>query len=136
MPAGARDWDVLYPFQDGHVPNNYRTNWERERGKRLLADLVRLVQGAARKATTKAWYQQHAQEQMCLRASGREGSGSWYGQSGMMYGLERSNAQHDVSLMHPQLKVLGRYCLSQLEMVPRSFISRVRSASFTTGRPN
>ncbi|KAI1797139.1 hypothetical protein LXA43DRAFT_969161 [Ganoderma leucocontextum] len=62
VPAGAGDWDVPYPFQDGHGPDNYRTNWERERGKRLLADLVQLVQGAAQKAATKAWYQQQAQQ--------------------------------------------------------------------------
>ena len=26
LSIGARDWDVLYPFQDGHIPNNYWTN--------------------------------------------------------------------------------------------------------------
>ncbi|KAM5535953.1 hypothetical protein V8D89_010393 [Ganoderma adspersum] len=116
VPAGAGDWDVPYPFQDGHGPDNYRTNWERERGKRLLADLVQLVQGAAQKAATKAWYQQQAQQRMFLQASGRGGSGNWYGQSGITkyyrpatfsYGLERPNAQHHVSSMHPQT------CLAQ-----------------------
>ena len=116
VPAGAGDWDVPYPFQDGHGPDNYRTNWERERGKRLLADLVQLVQGAAQKAATKAWYQQQAQQRIFLQASGRGGSGNWYGQSGMMkyyrpatfsYGLERPNAQHHVSQMHSQT------CLAQ-----------------------
>ncbi|PIL35596.1 hypothetical protein GSI_02324 [Ganoderma sinense ZZ0214-1] len=110
VPAGAGDWDVPYPFQDGHGPENYRTNWERERGKRLLADLVQLVQGAAQKAATKAWYQQ-AQQRIFWQASGRGGSGNWYGQSGMMkyyrpatfsYGLERPHAQHHVSQMYPQ----------------------------------
>ncbi|KAI0707373.1 hypothetical protein C8Q76DRAFT_590694, partial [Earliella scabrosa] len=58
VPAGAGDWDVPYPFQDGQGPENYRTNWENDRGKQLLADLVQLVQGAARKAAAKAWTQQ------------------------------------------------------------------------------
>ena len=115
VPAGAGDWDVPYPFQDGHGPDNYRTNWERERGKRLLADLVQLVQGAAQKAATKVWHQQQAQQRIFLQATGR-GSGNWYGQSGMMkyyrpatfsYGLERPNAQHHVSPMYPQT------CLAQ-----------------------
>ncbi|OBZ72226.1 hypothetical protein A0H81_07941 [Grifola frondosa] len=55
VPAGAADWDVPYPFQAGQGPENYYTNWERERGKQLLADLVQLVQNAAKKAATKAY---------------------------------------------------------------------------------
>ncbi|KAI0649127.1 hypothetical protein C8Q79DRAFT_883187, partial [Trametes meyenii] len=58
VPAGAADWDVPYPFQEGQGPENYRLLWERERGKQLLRDLVQLVHNAARKAATKAWYQQ------------------------------------------------------------------------------
>ncbi|EJF64967.1 hypothetical protein DICSQDRAFT_52824, partial [Dichomitus squalens LYAD-421 SS1] len=58
VPAGAGDWDVPYPFQEGQGPENYRSTWERERGKQLLADLVQLVRGAAQKAATKAWYEQ------------------------------------------------------------------------------
>ncbi|KAI0775225.1 hypothetical protein BD413DRAFT_430729, partial [Trametes elegans] len=58
VPAGAADWDVPYPFQEGQGPDNYRAVWEQERGRQLLKDLVQLVQNAARKAATKAWYQQ------------------------------------------------------------------------------
>ncbi|RPD60063.1 hypothetical protein L226DRAFT_486633, partial [Lentinus tigrinus ALCF2SS1-7] len=58
VPAGAADWDVPYPFEEGQGPENYRMNWERERSKQLLADLVQLVKGAAQKAATKTWYQQ------------------------------------------------------------------------------
>ncbi|RDX57315.1 hypothetical protein OH76DRAFT_1326222, partial [Lentinus brumalis] len=58
VPAGAADWDVPYPFQEGQGPENYRLSWERERGKQLLADLVQLVKSAAQKAATKTWYQQ------------------------------------------------------------------------------
>ncbi|KAH9945454.1 uncharacterized protein BXZ73DRAFT_20271, partial [Epithele typhae] len=58
VPAGATDWDVPYPFQEGQGPDNYRTNWERERGKQVLGDLVHLVQSAAQKAAAKDWLQQ------------------------------------------------------------------------------
>ncbi|KAI0359879.1 hypothetical protein OH77DRAFT_1358169, partial [Trametes cingulata] len=58
VPAGAGDWDVPYPFPEGQGPENYRLAWEQQRGKQLLKDLVQLVQNAARKAATKAWYQQ------------------------------------------------------------------------------
>ena len=114
VPAGAGDWDVPYPFQEGHGPDNYRSNWERERGKRLLADLVQLVQGAAQKAATKAWYQQQAQQRMFLQAAGGGGHGSWHWQPGMMkyyrpatfsYGLERPNAQYHGSQMQSQTRI-------------------------------
>ncbi|KAI9060665.1 hypothetical protein FKP32DRAFT_1527206, partial [Trametes sanguinea] len=58
VPAGAADWDVPYPFQEGQGPENYRASWEQARGKQLLKDLVQLVQNAAKKAATKAWYTQ------------------------------------------------------------------------------
>ncbi|KAI0833462.1 hypothetical protein BC628DRAFT_1276740, partial [Trametes gibbosa] len=56
VPAGAADWDVPYPFQEGQGPENYRAVWEQQRGRQLLKDLVQLVQNAARKAATKSWY--------------------------------------------------------------------------------
>ncbi len=95
VPAGAADWDVPYPFQEGQGPENYRITWERERGKQLLADLVQLVKGAAQKAATKTWYQQ--QQSQC-RYYGRGvvvGYGpeptvnKYYRPKTMYYGLER-----------------------------------------------
>lgn len=56
VPAGAADWDVPYPFALGQGPADYRTNWERERGKQLLEDLVTLVKSAARKAAVKNYF--------------------------------------------------------------------------------
>ncbi|KAJ3523925.1 hypothetical protein NM688_g8644 [Phlebia brevispora] len=53
VPAGASDWDVPYPFAEGQGPPNYRTNWEKERGKQLIEDLINLVKSAARKAAAK-----------------------------------------------------------------------------------
>ncbi|KAI0926089.1 hypothetical protein AcV5_008646 [Taiwanofungus camphoratus] len=62
VPAGAADWDVPYPFQSGQGPADYQMTWARERARQLLADLVGLVQGAAKKAAVKAYYQQQDRE--------------------------------------------------------------------------
>ncbi|KAF8071944.1 hypothetical protein FPV67DRAFT_1483272 [Lyophyllum atratum] len=65
VPAGAADWDVPYPFPPGQGPDSYRTNWERERGKQLISQLVTLIKSAARKAATRIYYQhEHAKKQM------------------------------------------------------------------------
>ncbi|PFH52968.1 hypothetical protein AMATHDRAFT_1700 [Amanita thiersii Skay4041] len=56
VPAGAADWDVPYPFQEGEGPEEYRRTWERERAKQLISQLVNLVRIAARKAATKKYY--------------------------------------------------------------------------------
>ena len=53
VPAGASDWDVPFPFAEGQGPPGYHTNWERERSKQLLEDLVGLVKSAVRKAAAK-----------------------------------------------------------------------------------
>lgn len=53
VPAGASDWDVPFPFAEGQGPPNYKTNWERERGRQLIEDLVGLVKSAAKKAAAK-----------------------------------------------------------------------------------
>ena len=58
VPAGATDWDVPYPFATGQGPSDYRTNWERERGKQLIDDLITLVKTAATKAATKNYYKE------------------------------------------------------------------------------
>ncbi|KAF9450892.1 hypothetical protein P691DRAFT_725109, partial [Macrolepiota fuliginosa MF-IS2] len=53
VPAGAADWDVPYPFQEGEGPAAYRQNWVRERGRQLISQLIGLVKVAARKAAAK-----------------------------------------------------------------------------------
>ena len=63
VPAGAIDWDVPYPFQDGEGPDEYRKTWERERGKHLVTQLVKLIKGAARKAATKNYLQKEQARQ-------------------------------------------------------------------------
>ncbi|CAA7267005.1 unnamed protein product [Cyclocybe aegerita] len=55
VPAGAADWDVPYPFEKGEGPTAYEKTWERERGKQLIAELIKLIKTAARKAATKKY---------------------------------------------------------------------------------
>ncbi|KAJ7650282.1 hypothetical protein FB45DRAFT_887469 [Roridomyces roridus] len=50
VPAGAELWDVPFPFNEGEGPETYRNNWEKHRGKKLIAELVSLIKTAARKA--------------------------------------------------------------------------------------
>jgi hypothetical protein len=60
VPAGAADWDVPYPFQQGEGPTNYRLHWEKERLKQLLSQLGALVKGAERSAAARTYLHQHA----------------------------------------------------------------------------
>ncbi|KAN0120668.1 hypothetical protein V8E52_003937 [Russula decolorans] len=60
VPAGAADWDVPYPFQQGEGPTDYRLRWEKERLKQLLSQLGVLVNGAKRSAAARTYLQQHA----------------------------------------------------------------------------
>ncbi|KAF9048694.1 hypothetical protein BJ165DRAFT_1461799 [Panaeolus papilionaceus] len=57
VPAGAADWDVPYPFEQGEGPEEYRQTWERERSKQLITQLVKLIKTAAVKAATKKYVQ-------------------------------------------------------------------------------
>ncbi|KAM6504510.1 hypothetical protein JOM56_001453 [Amanita muscaria] len=58
VPAGAVDWDVPYPFQEGEGPEQYRKVWEKERRKQLISQLLDLVRIAARKAAIRKYLQQ------------------------------------------------------------------------------
>ncbi|KAH7930133.1 hypothetical protein BV22DRAFT_76348 [Leucogyrophana mollusca] len=53
VPAGANDWDVPYPFAAGEGPSEYRANWERERGRQLITQLVTLIKGAVQNAAMR-----------------------------------------------------------------------------------
>jgi hypothetical protein len=53
VPAGAELWDVPYPFKEGEGPAAYQNNWEKNRGKRLIAELVGLIKDAAKTAAVK-----------------------------------------------------------------------------------
>ncbi|KAH9994840.1 hypothetical protein BJV77DRAFT_932187, partial [Russula vinacea] len=58
VPAGAADWDVPYPFQQGEGPTKYRLHWEKERLRQLLTQLTVLVKGAKRSAAARTYLQQ------------------------------------------------------------------------------
>ena len=60
VPAGAADWDVPYPFQQGEGPSQYRRHWEKERLKQLLSQLTVLIKGAKRSAAARTYLQQLA----------------------------------------------------------------------------
>ncbi|THV07421.1 hypothetical protein K435DRAFT_566132, partial [Dendrothele bispora CBS 962.96] len=50
VPAGAEDWDIPFPFPQGEGPGQYRSNWERDRQRQLVSQLVCLIKAASRKA--------------------------------------------------------------------------------------
>ena len=76
VPAGAADWDVPYPFQEGDGPDEYHKTWERERPKHLIAQLVKLVKMAARKAATKNYLQKEEARQAAWEKLQQEMMGS------------------------------------------------------------
>ncbi|KAJ8515670.1 hypothetical protein ONZ45_g6966 [Pleurotus djamor] len=53
VPAGAADWDIPYPFSDGEENQEYRLEWERARGRKLVKEFVELVRSAAEEAARK-----------------------------------------------------------------------------------
>lgn len=46
IPAGAEHWDVPFPFAPGHAPAGYPTQWQLERGRRVLGELLGLFERA------------------------------------------------------------------------------------------
>ena len=57
VPAGAADWDVPFPFGEDEGPKAYRKNWEKERGKQLLSQLVTIVKAATEKAAVRGFFE-------------------------------------------------------------------------------
>ncbi|KAK1226560.1 hypothetical protein PQX77_010443 [Marasmius sp. AFHP31] len=53
VPAGADDWDVPYPFQQGEGPQSYHNGWCQYRAKQLVSQLVTLIRTASRKAALR-----------------------------------------------------------------------------------
>jgi hypothetical protein len=51
VPAGAVDWDVPYPFQEGEGPSGYRRGWGQERERQLVKELISLLRQSARQAS-------------------------------------------------------------------------------------
>jgi hypothetical protein len=52
VPAGAGDWDVPYPTQGS---GGVQSSWERQRGKKLIAQLAGAIKSASEKAATKSY---------------------------------------------------------------------------------
>lgn len=50
VPAGAADWDIPYPFDQGEGPTEYQETWQGERGKELIEQLINLIKNATKKA--------------------------------------------------------------------------------------
>jgi len=73
VPAGATDWDVPYPFEQGEGPDAYHTTWERDRGKQLISQLVSLIKTAARKAATKKYLKSQETTKRSLAEKGEKG---------------------------------------------------------------
>ncbi|KAG6885675.1 hypothetical protein C0993_011439 [Termitomyces sp. T159_Od127] len=90
VPAGAADWDVPYPFLEGQGPECYRRNWERERGKQLMSQLVTLVKDATRIAATRKYLQNDLERNRMLE-------------------LQRTLAQSTASRVPEEPKVHGHY---------------------------
>ncbi|KZT20156.1 hypothetical protein NEOLEDRAFT_1141125 [Neolentinus lepideus HHB14362 ss-1] len=62
VPAGASNWDVPFPLENGECSQEYLANWERARTKQLVVQLVNLIKTAANKAATKAYIQKVQKE--------------------------------------------------------------------------
>ncbi len=74
VPAGAADWDVPYPFQQGEGPSQYRRHWEKERLKQLLSQLAVLIRGARRSAAARTYLRQHAGHSSSVPSSQKSSS--------------------------------------------------------------
>jgi hypothetical protein len=71
VPAGATDWDVPYPFQEGDGPDEYHKTWERKRSKDLVVQLVKLIELAARKGAIKGHPQKEKTREASMVGEGR-----------------------------------------------------------------
>ncbi|KZT00788.1 uncharacterized protein LAESUDRAFT_526840 [Laetiporus sulphureus 93-53] len=90
VPAGATDWDVPYPFHEGQGPQDYKTNWAKDRVRELLADLVGLLRAAAKKAAAKEYQQQQEEERRRRLSVQRQGwINGHYRMKTAFYGLEK-----------------------------------------------
>ncbi|KAF7312273.1 hypothetical protein MIND_00240300 [Mycena indigotica] len=53
VPAGAHLWDVPFPFNEGEGPESYQADWAKQRGKKLISDLLSLIKSATKRAALK-----------------------------------------------------------------------------------
>lgn len=101
VPAGASDWDVPYPFQKGEGPEAYHKTWERERGKQLISQLIKLIKNAARKAATKKYLQEQAAKASSMEKLEEVKINGYY-RPETTYGLEvLQDASNAPPVVHP-----------------------------------
>ncbi|KAJ7158763.1 hypothetical protein C8R46DRAFT_1110199 [Mycena filopes] len=93
VPAGAELWDVPFPFPDGEGPAAYQDDWEKGRGKALIADLVTLIQRAAKKAATTKFLE----KERTLTDAQRAAIGKHYRVDTLFYGAETAEVLADAS---------------------------------------
>ncbi|KAH8831509.1 hypothetical protein DL96DRAFT_835737 [Flagelloscypha sp. PMI_526] len=53
VPAGAADWDVPFPFEEGDGPKGYREEWEKDRARKLVSQIVDIFKEAAATVSVK-----------------------------------------------------------------------------------
>lgn len=112
VPAGATDWDVPYPFEQGEGPNAYHSTWERERGKQLISQLVSLIKTAARKAATKKYLKSQETTKRGLAETGDKRLAATY--------PERSEGSEEIRVNGYYKPETAVYGLSQRAMTQQS----------------
>lgn len=103
VPAGAADWDVPYPFQQGEGPSQYRRHWEKERLKQLISQLTVLIKGAKRSAATRTFLQQHAGRSSSVPFPQRSSSQAPFQQQPISPGMQTRD-KDDTPSCHPQIR--------------------------------
>jgi hypothetical protein len=103
VPAGAADWDVPYPFQQGEGPSQYRRHWEKERLKQLISQLTVLIKGAKRSAATRTFLQQHVGRSSSVPFSQRSSSQAPSQQPPIPPDMQ-SRDKNDTPPCHPQIR--------------------------------
>ena len=107
VPAGAADWDVPYPFQQGEGPSQYRRHWEKERLKQLLSQLTVLIKGAKRSAATRTYLQQHAGCSSSVPFP-QQSSSQASSQQQLIPPDMQSRDKNDMPLYHPQIRDVSK----------------------------
>ena len=96
VPAGALDWDVPFPFADGEGPTAYHRNWERDRGKQLISQLLKLIKIAARKAAAKKYIAQQTESGGKTDVDTSQNIKGYYRPETARYGLQGSQTESGV----------------------------------------
>ncbi|KAG6820956.1 hypothetical protein H0H93_009192 [Arthromyces matolae] len=132
VPAGASDWDVPYPFAAGEGPDSYRANWQRDRGKQLMSQLVGLIKDAVQKAAMKKHLEKITASQRldAQRETAEPKVLGHYRPSTATYGLQGEAAA--VALAEARTKIFSDASNNVESETPLSVPSQNPSASSST----